>query len=289
MLDLLKVEFPDVTISKIRFLESQGLLDPERTASGYRKFYQVDVERLRWILRQQRENFLPLKVIKDRLEAEGVSSGPSAAFSEKATGPASSASDQPGSAPDAPPSSSSSPPAPTPPAPTPPAPTPPAPTPPPAPPPPAPPASQAEPAPIAAEVEATPETFSREELARASGLSPSDLSQLERHGLLVGTSVGSQLCYDSQSLEVARVAAAFAHHGVEPRHLKMYKNSAEREVGFYEQVVLPLIKQRNPAARAQALATLDELAALGDALRSTLRRQALRSFDAEPPKVRRRS
>ncbi|HVL03200.1 MAG TPA: MerR family transcriptional regulator, partial [Acidimicrobiales bacterium] len=70
MLDLLKVDFPDVTISKIRFLESQGLLDPERTASGYRKFYQADVERLRWILRQQRENFLPLKVIKDRLEAE---------------------------------------------------------------------------------------------------------------------------------------------------------------------------------------------------------------------------
>lgn len=276
MLDLLKVEFPDVTISKIRFLESQGLLDPERTASGYRKFHQADVERLRWILRQQRENFLPLKVIKDRLEAEGVSPGPSAASSEKTTDPASSASDQPRSAPDAPPSSS--PPAPTPPAPTPPA---------------APPAPQAEPAPVTAEVEAKPETFSREELARASGLSPSDLSQLERHGLLVGTSVGSQLCYDSQSLEVARVAAAFAHHGVEPRHLRMYKTSAEREVGFYEQVVLPLIRQRNPAARAQALATLDELAALGDALRSTLRRQALRSFDAEPPaeppKVRRRS
>ncbi|MBW3626405.1 MAG: MerR family transcriptional regulator, partial [Actinobacteria bacterium] len=70
MLELLKQEFPDVTISKIRFLESQGLLDPERTASGYRKFYPADIERLRWILRQQRENFLPLKVIKDRLETE---------------------------------------------------------------------------------------------------------------------------------------------------------------------------------------------------------------------------
>ncbi|MGH9103995.1 MAG: MerR family transcriptional regulator, partial [Acidimicrobiales bacterium] len=68
VLTLLKEEFPDVTISKIRFLESQGLLDPERTPSGYRKFYDDDVARLRWILRQQRENFLPLKVIKDRLE-----------------------------------------------------------------------------------------------------------------------------------------------------------------------------------------------------------------------------
>ena len=61
-------EFPDVTISKIRFLESRGLLDPERTPSGYRKFYESDVDRLRWILRQQREHFLPLKVIKGRLE-----------------------------------------------------------------------------------------------------------------------------------------------------------------------------------------------------------------------------
>ena len=68
VLSLLQSEFPDVTISKIRFLESQGLIDPERTPSGYRKFYNPDIERLRWILTQQRENFLPLKVIKDRLD-----------------------------------------------------------------------------------------------------------------------------------------------------------------------------------------------------------------------------
>ena len=67
VLALLKDEFPEITISKIRFLESQGLLNPERTPSGYRKFYEPDVERLRWILQQQRENFLPLKVIKGRL------------------------------------------------------------------------------------------------------------------------------------------------------------------------------------------------------------------------------
>src|SRR5664280_2154153 len=70
VLTLLRQEFPDVTISKIRFLESQGLVNPERTPSGYRKFYEHDVERLRWVLRQQRENFLPLKVIKDRLDDE---------------------------------------------------------------------------------------------------------------------------------------------------------------------------------------------------------------------------
>src|SRR5437764_4947279 len=69
VLALLHDEFPDVTISKIRFLESQGLIDPERTPSGYRKFYDGDVERLRFILHEQKEHFLPLKVIKDRLDS----------------------------------------------------------------------------------------------------------------------------------------------------------------------------------------------------------------------------
>src|SRR5436305_2501654 len=68
VLTQLRDEFPDVTISKIRFLESQGLIDPERTPSGYRKFYDHDLARLRWILHQQKEHFLPLKVIKERLD-----------------------------------------------------------------------------------------------------------------------------------------------------------------------------------------------------------------------------
>src|SRR5689334_23816815 len=63
----LKTEFPDITISKIRFLEGEGLIDPERTPSGYRKFYDEDVDRLRMILRLQRDEYLPLKVIKERL------------------------------------------------------------------------------------------------------------------------------------------------------------------------------------------------------------------------------
>jgi DNA-binding transcriptional MerR regulator len=72
VLGILLEEFPDVTISKIRFLESQGLIDPERTPSGYRKFYDPDVELLRVILREQRENYLPLRVIKDRLDSGAI-------------------------------------------------------------------------------------------------------------------------------------------------------------------------------------------------------------------------
>src|SRR6266568_5168608 len=67
VLGVLQPDYPDVTVSKIRFLESEGLIDPERTASGYRKFYQRDLDRLRFILTLQRDSYLPLKVIRERL------------------------------------------------------------------------------------------------------------------------------------------------------------------------------------------------------------------------------
>ncbi len=63
----LRTDFPDVTISKIRFLESEGLVEPQRTASGYRKFVEADVDRLRFILAAQRDQYLPLKVIREHL------------------------------------------------------------------------------------------------------------------------------------------------------------------------------------------------------------------------------
>lgn len=69
VLDRLNAEFPDVSVSKIRFLESEGLITPERTASGYRRFTESDVERLRYILVTQRDNYLPLKVIREQLAA----------------------------------------------------------------------------------------------------------------------------------------------------------------------------------------------------------------------------
>ncbi len=68
VLPLLKNEFPDISISKIRFLESEGLVSPERAPSGYRRYAEADVERLRYILRMQRDHYLPLKVIRQNLE-----------------------------------------------------------------------------------------------------------------------------------------------------------------------------------------------------------------------------
>jgi DNA-binding transcriptional MerR regulator len=69
VLSQLRADFPDVTISKIRFLEDQGLVQPDRTPSGYRKFSTSDVARLKYVLSQQRDHYLPLRVIKEQLEA----------------------------------------------------------------------------------------------------------------------------------------------------------------------------------------------------------------------------
>jgi DNA-binding transcriptional MerR regulator len=69
VLSKLRGEFQDITISKIRFLESEGLIDPQRTPSGYRKFTSIDLERLRYVLAAQRDQYLPLRVIKENLDA----------------------------------------------------------------------------------------------------------------------------------------------------------------------------------------------------------------------------
>src|SRR6185312_15836233 len=70
VLDLLRPDFPDVTISKIRFLEAEGLVTPERTPSGYRRFTAYDCARLRFVLTAQRDHYLPLKVIKAQLDEQ---------------------------------------------------------------------------------------------------------------------------------------------------------------------------------------------------------------------------
>lgn len=285
VLSLLQDDFPDVTISKIRFLESQGLLDPERTPSGYRKFYEADIERLRWILRHQRDHFLPLKVIKDRLE-ESVAAGlmvppdeplaavaptPPSLFEEGDDGPAPAV--EPArpvvrssvataliegpprapakTAPD--PSARHARPAPS------------------MPPLPA-------PASVGNPLDAGPTgvSFTLDELAAATGLNLRELGDLARYGLLVGYQVGGDTFYDGDALVVARTAAGFMRFGIEARHLRMYKVAAEREAGFMEQVVMPLLKQRNPTARQQAAENLGEMARLGELLRTALLRAALR-------------
>jgi DNA-binding transcriptional MerR regulator len=250
VLNLLQEEFPDITISKIRFLESQGLLDPERTPSGYRKFYDGDIERLRWILRQQRENFLPLKVIKDRLAA-GELDGPSPSAGATLTLAEAPSEEHDGQAPTV-----------------------------------APVQPRAAAAPRRAkrkassllDVSDTSVSMSLEELVNATGLSPRAITELEGYGLLSSRELGDVTFYDDDALMTARLSATFMRHGVEPRHIRMYKVAAEREASVFEQLVLPMLKQRNPGTRQEAVELLGELSDLGDQLRAAMLRQALREY-----------
>jgi DNA-binding transcriptional MerR regulator len=86
VLALLRSDFPDTTISKLRFLETEGLVEPRRTAAGYRKYSRVDVARLRYVLTAQRDHYLPLRVIRDQLAALGRDDAPDQSSSETAGG-----------------------------------------------------------------------------------------------------------------------------------------------------------------------------------------------------------
>ncbi len=223
VLAALRPDFPDVTISKIRFLESEGLVQPQRTASGYRKFSHADVERLRYVLACQRDQYLPLKVIRDHLEAidrglepptsaEGGPRVPRALVSTD--GMPSADSFRPG----------------------------------------------------ASEVR-----LSRKELLEASGLGDDLLAQVEGYGLL--TKRGSH--YDGEALVVARTIAEMAAFGIEPRHLRSFKVAADREVGLVEQVVTPMLRQRDPDGSQRADDAIRELASLSVRLHAALVKSGL--------------
>ena len=115
------------------------------------------------------------------------------------------------------------------------------------------------------------------ELATASGLAIEDIRLLEQFGLVVGRAVFSATYYDEDALVAAKAAAAFRAFGVEPRHLRMYRTAADREADFFAQIVSPLLHRRRAEGRAEAVATLDELARLGEQLRGVALRQVLRA------------
>jgi hypothetical protein len=115
-----------------------------------------------------------------------------------------------------------------------------------------------------------------EELCAACGLTGDELAGLEGFGLIESITVAGLTTYDEEALTVANLAASFRNFGIEPRHLRLYRNAADRELGLIEQVVIPLLRQRNPEARQRAGETSEQLAALGQSLRAALLRQALR-------------
>jgi DNA-binding transcriptional MerR regulator len=214
VLNLLRPEFADVTISKLRFLEAEGLVEPLRTPAGYRKYTPAHVERLRMVLTAQRDRYLPLRVIREQLDA--LDRG------ERVVGAL------------------------------------------PAPPPPPPPSPRSE---------LGDAQLSRAQLAERSGLDDAGITDLQQYGLLVPDDTGR---YGPEALTVARIAAQLAEYGLEGRHLRPYRGTADREVGLLSQLLVPLSRQAGPNGRAQALETVHELAALCAQLHGALVRQGLR-------------
>ncbi len=379
----LRDEFPDVTISKIRFLESKGLLDLERTPSGYRKFYQHDVERLKAVLLIQKETFMPLKVIRDHLGDRENESKPSqtlmfeppmlenlddldnagefaddelddttSGLSDIAEGPeqvdlrdevetervpesisrlssavrasvkklhsagsiqsnlASGAFIDPaiqtGSQPTAkdlsgdrassednnataakfsgsakrsvPPSTVKSTPAtlvgdkksaerrnsqseiqkrsnPTQLA-----------------------DSQLK-EPVPSEQNADGRVdFTVEEITKLTGARIAEIAEMVEFGLISGHSEFGETIYTSEELALIRIVLRFRSFGIEARHLRLYKTSAEREFGFLEQVVAPIFKKRNPVASEQAKQILLELRSLGGTMREAFLSKELSKY-----------
>ena len=291
VLALLLEEFPDVTISKIRFLESQGLIDPERTASGYRKFYGDDVELLRCILREQRENYLPLRVIKDRIdsgeidptnehprprgirnvsepsdvprpdthpsaggsrrasESNGADPDPvtgAAALFQRTDGPPASTPTEETAASPAPTSTSADP------------------------------GSGSEPAAPSAGAVLPGVLLSADELCAMAGIDRTQLADLQSYGVVTSASNRPEGPFDEDAVEIASASKRLLDAGLEARHLRGWRVAADREAGLLEQLIQPLLRQRNPEARAQAVGRLHDLEQVGGRLRSAMMRSSLR-------------
>jgi hypothetical protein len=134
-------------------------------------------------------------------------------------------------------------------------------------------------APVEPQTPEEPVELTAEELAEAVGLTPAELTDLEKYGLVASRRSSGGQYFDEVALVVAQLAARFARFGVEPRHLRIWRTAAEREAGFFEQVVTPLLKQRNPQARRQAAENLRELTTLGNRLHAALVRAELKGRD----------
>ena len=195
----LQPEFPDISTSKIRFLEAEGLIEPARSRSGYRRFCSADVERLRHILTMQRDSYLPLRVIRERL-----ADGAEAADGQSPAG-------------------------------------------------------------------RSPADMTRRQLLDAAEISEAELTELEDYGLI--RRVGRQ--YGADALAVARALAALRQYGVQARHLRAVKASADREANLVEQVVAPQLRQRGAGARDAAARTAWQIADLTLRLHATLVESAL--------------
>ena len=188
VLAILRPDFPEISISKIRFLESEGLVAPQRANSGYRRYTDADVERLRYILAVQREHYVPLRVIREHLTQIDRGQNPPTLglVRQTDTGSGAAASHTP-----APPRQ--------------------------------------------------PLRLSRQELLEASGLTEAALVELERTQILLPRRGTSHYTRDALTLAIA--ARRMGEFGIDARHLRAFKLSADREVSLVEQAIAPHVRR----------------------------------------------
>jgi DNA-binding transcriptional MerR regulator len=267
ILDDLRGDFPDISVSKIRFLESQGLITPDRSQSGYRQFTEGDLELLRWILRLQRDHYLPLKVIRRRLK-DGEGPGTEVDVSTPAPAAAAPAPARVAAASVAVDEARLTLPDPAPPA----------------------PAEDGDavwfvtadgPDPAAAPAPVKDDElwpgggearYSRHDLLHQAALDEKALAEIESFGLLPQPGPDG---YGPEAMTIAKIVSGFFGYGVEARHLKMYKRFAEQEATFLSQVTMPMANARDAGAAARAAEALTELARLGAALRLSMLRVSI--------------
>ncbi|MBA2530224.1 MAG: MerR family transcriptional regulator [Euzebyales bacterium] len=248
VLNRLKEDFEDITISKIRFLESEGLIYPDRTESGYRKFTTDDIDRLRFILTAQRDHYLPLKVIRDQLERLDAGEAPNGAspahrslkveaehgqhLGAHRAADITAALEAAAAGGDLPPLDE--------------------------------PAQQV--------------SLSLQEFCDATGLEADEVRALRDYGIVGGGRSDDGGSFDGDDLLAARAAAELLRLGLEARHLRMYRQFVDREMALFEQLVTPLLRQRNPEARRQATRQLEKLGALTGRMKRSLLVRALRGY-----------
>jgi len=245
VLNQLKHDFEDISISKIRFLESEGLISPDRTDSGYRKFSGDDVDRLRFILTAQRDHYLPLKVIREQLErvdsgnvdepdpegANGVLPGMGAPSALEVWKVAEAAHAE---------------------------------------------AARQTPEPGLLDPTAASVALSLTEFCEASGLRAHDVRELKEYGIVSGRGNDAAVM-DGDDLAAARAARELLRMGLEARHLRMYAQFVDRELALFAQLVMPLMRQRGPEARRRAAKQLESLAGTTQKMKRALLARALRA------------
>jgi DNA-binding transcriptional MerR regulator len=227
VLDLLRPDFPDVTISKIRFLEAEGLVTPQRAASGYRRFTAYDCARLRFILTAQRDHYLPLKVIRAQLDAQPDGELPAIGSPYGVPRLV--------SVPDS--------------------------------------GEETEAGPDPAAVAPTRVRLSREDLLERSGVDGDLLTALLKAGVIT---TGPGGFFDEHAVVILQCARALAEYGVEPRHLRAFRNAADRQSDLIAQIAGPVVKAGKTGARDRADDLAREVAALAITLHTSLIKSAVR-------------